>query len=174
MTDDQCDYIKDGGEPCELPACREDGRCWHHTEAEERKNGGRESKLTRARQERIAQAIEDGESITAAARKNGIHPETLRRWMRQGEQQEQGIYADFYDRLTRARGVGESFYVQALIEIAKENDDTATLMTMLKQRYPESWGDVERGEQTGGVVVQVGDAEEYEVDPETLELVDEN
>jgi hypothetical protein len=41
---------------------------------------------------------------------------------------------------------------------------------MLKQRYPESWGDVDRGEQQGGVVVNVGDPDEYEIDPDTLEV----
>jgi len=50
--------------------------------------------------------------------------------------------------------------------------DLATLMSMLKQRYPESWGEVDRGEQAGGVVVNVGDPDEYSVDPDTLEATE--
>jgi len=45
-------------------------------------------------------------------------------------------------------------------------------MAMLKQRYPESWGDVDRGQQAGGVTVNVGDPDEHEIDPDTLEVQD--
>jgi len=174
MSDkDTCGYVKDSdGDPCGLPACRPDGRCWHHTEVVEQQRGGRDSKLTKQREEKIAQAIEDGKSITSAVRMAGISKPTFYRWMEWGEDEAEGLYRDFYDRIVRARGHGEDFYVRALIQIAKEEGDTATLMSMLKQQYPEEWGDVKRGEQAGGVVVQVGDSDEYEIDPDTLEVLD--
>lgn len=123
---------------------------WHNVD--EQPDTGRDPKLTKERQENIAAAIENGASISEAARKNGIHRETFHNWMKRGEDQEEGIYAEFFDRLTRARGEGEASYRDALVEIAKETGDTATLMAMLKQRYPESWGDVDRGEQADGQI----------------------
>ena len=168
MSDDICGHPTEGGEPCQNPATDGDS-CWiksHGGHAEP----GRDPKLTKERQENIASAIEQGASISEAARKNGIHRETFGNWMKRGSEQEEGIYADFFDRLTRARGEGEASYRQALMRIAIESDDTATLMAMLKQRYPESWGEVDRGEQQGGVVVNVGEPDEYNVDPDTLEV----
>ena len=171
MTDETCgDY---GGtnaddEPCGRPAAwgrdAETGPCKTHVDM------GRPTKLTYENQEKIATVIEQGGSINEAARKVGVHRETVGNWMEKGSEQEEGIFADFFDRLTRARGQGEGAYRSALMQIAIENDDTATLMAMVKQRYPESWGDVERGKQTGGVVVNVGDPDEYEIDPDTLEV----
>lgn len=146
---DRCGYEKDDGHPCELPACRADGRCWHHTEAEERTNGGRDPKLTLERQEQICGAIENGKSVKSAARMAGIHPATVYSWLDKGEDQDEGIYADFRDRFVRARGHGEDLYVQSALDLALEEGDIATLMSMLKQRYPDSWGDVDRGEQSG-------------------------
>lgn len=120
------------------------GRCKHHVDGP-----GRPPKLTYENQEQIAAVIEQGGSITEAARKCGIHRETIGRWAEKGRQQDEGIFADFYDRLTRAQGQGEATYRQALLQIAIETDDTATLMAMLKQRYPDAWGEVKRGEQSG-------------------------
>jgi transposase-like protein len=166
-----CGHPTAEGDPCENPATEGDS-CWikshgGHTQP------GRDTKLTKERQEAIASAIEQGASITEAARKNGIHRETFGNWMKRGQEQEEGIFAEFFDRLTRARGQGESSYRSALMQIAIESDDTATLMAMLKQRYPESWGDVDRGEQASGVTVNVGDPDEHEIDPETLEVTDD-
>lgn len=156
------------GEPCQWAP---GDSCPYH-DVEDPPDMGRPSKLTKQRQEAIASAIEQGESITGAARMNGIHPETFYNWMQRGEQEEEGPYADFFERLTRARGYGEHFYVEALVEMAKDSNDTAALMSMLKQRYPETWGNVDRGEQAGGVQVYTDAAETTEIDPETLEEID--
>lgn len=168
MTDEKCGYETPNG-PCKNPATDGDS-CWIESHGGHVDGHGRDSKLTMERQEGIATVIEQGGSISEAARKNGIHRETFYRWMSLGEDQNEGIYADFYDRLTRARGQGEGTYRTALMRIALENDDAATLMSMMKQRYPESWGDVDRGEQQGGVVVNVEAEETTEIDPETLEV----
>jgi hypothetical protein len=52
----------------------------------------------------------------------------------------------------RARGEGEAKYRTTLMKLAEETGDTATLMAMLKQRYPEAWSEVDRGEQADGQV----------------------
>lgn len=170
MTDDICGHPTADGSPCQNDATEGD-HCWiksHGGHAEP----GRNTKLTKERQEAIANAIEQGASISEAARKNGIHRETFGNWMKRGQEQDEGIFAEFFDRLTRARGQGEASYRSALMQIAIENNDTATLMTMLKQRYPESWGDVDRGDQQGAVVVKTDASETVEIDPESLEIMD--
>lgn len=170
MSDDICGSDDTtSGEPCGFTPG--DSCPYHNTD--DPPDNGRPTKLTYERQENVAAMIEQGHSITAAARANGVHRETIHNWMKRGEQQDEGVFADFFDRLTRAQGTGEQQYVAALIEIAKENDDTATLMSMLKQRYPESWGDVDRGEQSTGVNVHLDSDDVTEIDPETLEVVDD-
>jgi transposase-like protein len=104
--------------------------------------------------------IEDGHSIGAAARSNGITVQTFFNWMERGQEADSGPFMEFFDRITRARGVGEKQYVEAIVEIARETEDTATLMSLLKSRYPDAWADVDRGEQTsGGVEVVVPETE---------------
>ena len=175
MSDEnkQCGHTTAEGTPCQLPGSFGDGKCHHHTDFDGPEDAGRPTKLTKERQERIASIIEQGGSIREACGRAGIHRETFGNWMKRGQEQSEGVFAEFFDRLTRARGEGEGTYRQALMQIAIQSDDTATLMAMLKQRYPESWGDVNRGEQSGGVVVNVSEPDEYSVDPETLEVVDE-
>jgi hypothetical protein len=145
------------GTPCQNPA----GSCPvpSHSDPDAENPHGRPSKLTKQRQENIAAMIEDGHSIGAAARSTGITVQTFFNWMERGEQQDEGVYGDFFDRITRARGVGESRYLDAIVDIAKETNDTATLMTLLKSRYPNSWGDAERADQDAGGVQVVLPAE---------------
>lgn len=162
------------GPPCELPASKSDGRCHHHTETDERAREGRpRERPSKEQEENIASVIEAGGSIREACRRAGVHPETFYRWMEYGQEDPESAWGDFRERLVRARGEGEGQYRNTLIELAEETGDTATLMAMLKQRYPESWGDVDRGEQASGVVVNVGDPDEHRIDPDTLEVVDD-
>lgn len=154
MTDDEIcgDYggTTDAGEPCQRDAGwgrdADTGECSDHVTM------GRPPKLTYENQEEIAAVIEQGGSISEAARKVGVHRETIGNWAEQGQQQDEGIFADFFDRLTHAKGHGEGTYRQALMQIAIETNDTATLMAMLKQRYPDEWGDVKRADQTGATI----------------------
>lgn len=162
---DRCGYDTATGDPCQLPASRPDDRCHHHTDVDdEQDSGGRPTKLTLQRQESIAEMLEDGHSIGAAARTNGITVQSFFNWMSRGEQQDEGIFADFFERITRARGIGERRYVDAITEIAKETEDTATLMSMLKSRFPDAWADVETGQQDAGVNVHLTADETIEVE----------
>lgn len=175
MTDDLCGADTTGDRPCQNPA-GENGRCWipsHNDPDAENPHGRPRTAPSKAQQEKIADVIEAGGSVAEACRKVGVHREQLRRWLSYGEEEPESPWGDLRDRLTRAHGEGEGRYREALIEIALEANDTATLMTMLKQRYPDEWGDVERGKQAGGVVVNLGEADEFEIDPETLEVVED-
>lgn len=170
MTDDICGADCVDGSACQHPA----GSCPvpSHSDPDAENPHGRDPKLTRERQEQLAADIEGGASITASCRRAGISKVTFYNWMEIGEEQEEGIYSDFFNRLVRARGEGEEHYRRVAFDMAREEGDTATVMAMLKQRYPESWGDVDRGEQASGVVVNVGDPENHEIDPDTLEVKD--
>ena len=151
-SDDICgDETGDGGK-CQLPASREDGRCHHHTEIDETDGMGRDPKLTHERQESIAQMLEDSHSIAAVCRCNGISRSTFYEWLKKGDQQEEGIYSDFSDRVARARGAGERQLVDEVLEQAREMGDTRTILSVLKSRYPDSWGDADATEEDGGTV----------------------
>jgi len=157
MEDDVCGHELDNGKPCQNPACRSDGKCWMHTQSEEPADVGRDSKLTRERQEQIAQAIEQGKSMTSAARMAGVSRNAVYSWIEKGEDAEEGIYAEFHDRLTRARGHGEDFYFGLALELAKENEDHRFIASLMKQRYPDSWGDTETGVEADTVTVEVSE-----------------
>lgn len=172
MTDDVCGHPTAEGTPCENPASDGDS-CWLNAHGGSAKKSGRErDPPDKSTQENIATVIEQGGSIREACRRAGVHRETFYSWMEYGEEEDAGPFQEFYDRLTRARGEGERTYRQSIMQIALQNDDNATLMAMMKQRFPESWGEVDRGEQSSGVTVNVNDVEEYEVDPDTLEVKD--
>jgi len=172
MTDDICGHpTTDNGE-CQNPATNGDS-CWIDSHGGHVSVEGRpRERPDKSTQEQIASAIESGASIREACRRTGTHPEIFYRWMQYGEEEPESAFGAFRERLVRARGEGEAQYRNTLIKLAEETGDTATLMAMLKQRYPESWGEVNRGEQSGGVTVNVGDPDEHEIDPDTLEVQD--
>jgi transposase-like protein len=152
MTDGEtCGHEKNDGEPCTFEPKYPDGKCGHHTEhdtgAERRE--GRPSKLSYERQEKIATAVEAGKSITSAARMAGVDRTTVYGWLDKGEAAkqagEENEFAEFYDRLTRAKGHGEDFYFGLALELAKENEDHRFIASLMKQRYPDSWGETETG-----------------------------
>jgi len=166
MSDEICGEPTADGSPCENPACRTDGKCWMHTQADEPADVGRDSKLNVERQEQIAQAVEQGKSLTSAARMAGVDRTTVYGWIDKGEAQDEGIYAEFYNRLTRAKGHGEEFYFNLALEMAKENGDHRFIASLMKQRYPDSWGDTETGVEADETVINIPDsvAEKWERD----------
>jgi len=151
MTD-TCGHPTADGSPCENPAT-DDGSCWLNAHGGDAEPSGRpRNPPDRSTQEQIAEVVERGGSLREACRRAGCHREQLKRWMDYGEEEEAGPFQEFRDRLVRARGEGEAKYRTTLMKLAEEAGDTATLMAMLKQRYPDSWGDVDRGEQADGAV----------------------
>lgn len=148
MTD-ECGEIKNDGEKCTFPGKHSDGKCGHHTETGENEDQGRPTKLSYERQEKIAGAIEQGKSLNSAARMAGVDPSTVYGWIDRGESQlknnEDNEFTDFYKRLTRAKGNGEDFYFNLALQLAKENEDHRFIASLMKQRYPDSWGETDTG-----------------------------
>ena len=153
---EKCGVTTSQGHPCKNP---KESCPWHNTD--EPPENGRPTKLTMEKQEGIAQMIERGDSIRAAARSHGLHHETILNWISRGEDayrnDEENIYRDFFDRLTRAKGKGENTYKNAIMQIAIETEDARLLMSMLKQRYPDSWGDTETGVDANTVKLEVSE-----------------
>jgi len=152
MTEDICGAETVSGEPCQNPA---ESCPWHNVENPPK--NGRDSKLTKEREEKIAQAIEKGKSMTIAARKAGISRNAVYSWIEKGEDQDEGIYADFHDRLMRARGHGEDFYLSLALDMAKENGDHRFIASLMKQRYPDSWGETDTGVEADTVTLEVSE-----------------
>jgi transposase-like protein len=137
MTDDEQDICgeptgEDGnGSPCKRPAGwgRDEprGPCVDHVTDQPRPR-----KLTTRRQENIAQALEAGVSFKAACEASGISKEAGHRWLRLGEEYDEGLVSDFRNRITRARGQGKFELANSIVEIAKETNDAGTLLRYLQ------------------------------------------
>jgi len=154
MSDDTelCGAETTDGTPCENHA---ESCPWHNTDNPPK--NGRDSKLSKEREEKIAQAIEAGKSMTIAARKAGVSRNSVYSWIEKGEDQDEGIYADFHDRIRRARGEGEDFYLSLALDMAKENGDHRFIASLMKQRYPDSWSDTETGVEADTVKLEVSE-----------------
>ena len=145
MASDICGAETADGSPCQHPPSRADDKCHIHTEVTDPADVGRDPKLTRERQEAIAAMIEDGHSVTAAARANDVTKQTVMNWINRGENEDEGIYAEFFSRYTRARGEGEKQYLELIKELALEDGDHRFLASLMKQRYPDAWADTDTG-----------------------------
>ena len=153
MGDDElCGAETSKGGTCQNPA---DSCPWHNTD--DPPENGRPSKLTHSVQEAIASDIERGRSMRSAARKQDLTPQTIMNWMQRGEadleEHKANEYTDFFQRITRAKGYGEEWYMKTIIELAEENEDHRFLMSLMKQRYPDSWGETETGVEATEITV---------------------
>lgn len=167
-NNDICGEEKNDGDKCTFEPKYPDGKCGHHTEhdtgAERRE--GRPSKLSYERQEKICGAIEQGKSLTSAARMAGVNVTTVINWADRGEAEKEAgkdnEYTEFYERLTRAKGNGEDFYFSLAMQLAKENEDHRFIASLMKQRYPDSWGETDTGVDADKVeIVMQSDSSKY-------------
>lgn len=109
MTENTCGYEKDDGEPCKRPAGwgtdASIGHCRDH--AEEFRTP---RKLDEETKQSLIGAAQTGAFKRHCAEVAGITPQTLRNWLRQGEEHaNNGLetpLAEFYFRFQRARGAG--------------------------------------------------------------------
>lgn len=155
--EDICGEEKADGEVCTFSPKHSDGKCGHHTDEKEYE-GGRPTKLSYERQEQIATAIEGGKSLNSASRMAGVDPATVYNWIDRGESEKKNgndnEFTEFYERVTHAKGHGEDFYFNLALELARENEDHRFIASLMKQRYPDSWGDTETGVEAAEITVE--------------------
>lgn len=150
MTDSCGSTNTTTGHPCKNDA---DSCPWHDTD--DPPETGRPSKLTKDRQERIATAIEEGMPLVAACRLNSITYQTHQNWMDKGEEQEEDIYAEYFERLARALGHDQAKKTATIWDKAVEQGNVGMMLTVLKQRYPETWQDQDIGEAAAQNVINI-------------------
>ncbi len=171
MTDDEiCGETKTDGEKCTFDAKYKDGKCGHHTDHGEEQ--GRPSKLTKGIVDKITRHIAEGKSDAEAFRKVSLHPSTKGNWLQKVDPEdvdrtpefEDDPYGYFFRRYTHAKGLGEEWYTDNIMDLAVEQGDLRVLLSMMKQRYPDSWSETETGVDADTTIINVPDsvAEKWE------------
>lgn len=100
--------------------------------------GGRRSKLTPGRQDRIFALIRQGVTQEVAARRGGINPDTFYEWRKRGEAAKSGKYFEFAEGLKEAQAHAEAALVMQVRLHAKTDWRPATWI--LERRFPQRWG----------------------------------
>lgn len=101
------------------------------------------SKLTPDRQDRLVEAIRQGNYYDAAAGYAGIDPATLSDWLRRGKQElESGEAESPHARLYALVKQAEQEAEVALVAQWRSQtpDDWKAVATFLERRHPEKWG----------------------------------
>ena len=106
----------------------------------------RPSKLTKTAQDTLRAALEAGNTRAAAAQAAGIAPDTLRTWMRQGEQQATGRHRTLARTVEQAEAQAETEAV-AEVRAAWKRGEWRAAAWWLERRRPESYR--EQKEQRG-------------------------
>lgn len=109
----------------------------------DKKRTGRPIKLTAELQDKICSYIAQGNYLVVACKAVGIHPQTLRNWLEQGETDiESGtnsIYCDFMLAVQTAEAEAESAMVAVVREAAIQRKEWIPAMTFLERRHPDRW-----------------------------------
>jgi hypothetical protein len=108
---------------------------------------GRPTKLTPAVQQRLVQAVADGNYREAACAYAGIGWSTFSRWMQRGEAARSGPFRELWEAIQEAEAEAEFRVVGQWQQQIPENWQAAR--DFLARRYPERWGPKERREVTG-------------------------
>lgn len=109
--------------------------------------GGRPSKLTPERQERIVELIRAGNYMEIAAQAAGIDVSTLYRWLQRGEKARSGPYRQFRDAVMRARVEAEA---RAVVVVQKAAlTDWRAASWWLERAFPDRWGRRQKLEHSG-------------------------
>lgn len=98
---------------------------------------GRPTKLTPEVQDVIVETIKDGNYYQPACAKAGIHYQTFLNWMKWGEEQGEGIYFDFFEKVQWAEAEAEAKMVADWK--AQVPQDWRAARDFLARRHPERW-----------------------------------
>lgn len=111
--------------------------------------GGRPSKATSDRLDRLVALLRAGNYRKTAAAAVGISPRTLNGWIRDGRANYEAAQVDpskldefglFFELVSQAEADAEAGCVAGVIELAYRKGDGALLLRFLERRYPDRWG----------------------------------
>jgi hypothetical protein len=107
--------------------------------------GGRPTKFTSERCDKIIELIRAGNFKTTAARRAGVHPDTLNEWIRRGKAATKGKYFEFSAALEAAEAEAE---IKAVAKINDKMDDSSiqAILEWLRRRFPELWNTPDKRE----------------------------
>ncbi|MFC2059005.1 hypothetical protein ACFLTS_05145 [Chloroflexota bacterium] len=112
----------------------------------DRKKMGRPSKLTPKLMKSICGFIRNGNYVSTSCQAVGIHPQTYRNWLQQGDNDIMAgigsIHADFVQAIGKAEAEDE---IRRVANISKAGETNWVAdMTFLERKNPEKWGRKER------------------------------
>lgn len=103
---------------------------------------GRKSKLTPKVRDTIVAALEAGNYDETAYTAAGISHESFYGWLRDGQREGSGVKFDFFEAVTRARGVAEQNAVQGIVDAGHE--DWRAMAWFLERRHSRKWANTQR------------------------------
>jgi len=105
------------------------------------------SKFTSENTELIIAAVRAGNYFTTSAALAGIHVQTLYRWLREGEEDEDSKYRQFSLDMAMAEAEAEISIVSVIR--AEASEDYRAGLELLSRRFPDRWSTHNRTELTG-------------------------
>ena len=110
---------------------------------------GRPSKFTPEVRNRILSAIRNGNTYEASAHYGGVSYDTLREWIKRGQEETAGEFSEFFEAIKSAEAKAEVESV-ALIRQAAQEGQWQAAAWFLERRKPSEWGRKDRHE-IGGI-----------------------
>jgi hypothetical protein len=106
---------------------------------DDKKKGGRPTKLTPEITLNIAMSILEGNFRNVAAKRHGVGLRTLTRWLNLGKEYPDGVYGEFWRTIVEAEAEAELSCVAAIVRAGK-TEDPKHLQWWLERKFPERWG----------------------------------
>lgn len=137
----------------------------------------RPTKLTPRLQAKICDAIRVGCYVETAAAYCGISKDTFYRWLRKGNEEEEGIYRDFVDAVEKA--IADAEFRDVMIISNAATTDWKAAAWKLERRAPDRWSRREKlsaqvehsGQITNRTEHDIHIKQEIISDPESRELI---
>jgi len=122
------------------------------------------TKLTEEKIKHAVQLVEKGHMYKDIYGVLGISKTTWNNWLNKGRHAKSGIYRKFYEEIEKADSRGETYLVDKMMEVGKE--EWQMYMTILERKYPDRWGKHERmnigSEEGTEIIIRKVDASEKE------------
>lgn len=99
----------------------------------------RPTKLTQEVKKRIVAAIKQGATYELSSQYGGIHYDTFNRWMKQGQEETEGEFCQFYEAIKKAEGEAVVGWLRKIEASARDGNWQAAAWK-LERRYPKDYG----------------------------------